>query len=89
MPEDLPTPSHGRLPLSPKSLRHRSRQSRGRYCVSSDELRWGAWLLTEMEMTDGLQQSFPLGQSLLLIPLALEGHTGAHPQGFAKVAIAG
>ena len=31
-----------------------------------------AWLLT-MGMTDGLQQSFPLSQSLLLIPLALGG----------------
>jgi hypothetical protein len=30
-----------------------------------------------MAMTYGLQQSFPFGQSLLLIPLALEGHTGA------------
>ena len=40
-------------------------------------------------MTDGLQQSFPLSQSPLLIPLALEGHTGAPPQGCAKVAIAG
>ena len=36
-----------------------------------------------------LQQSFPLSQSLLLIPLALEGHTGADPHGCTKVAIAG
>ena len=42
-----------------------------------------------MGMTDGLQQNFPFGQSLLLIPLALEGHTGARPQGYAKVTIAG
>ena len=49
----------------------------------------GAWLLTEMGMTDGLQQSFPLSQSLLLIPLALEGHAGARPQRYAKIAIAG
>ena len=49
----------------------------------------GACLLTETLMTDCLEQSFPLSQSLLLIPLALEGHTGARPQGFAKVAIAG
>jgi hypothetical protein len=34
-------------------------------------------LLTEIRMTDSLQQSFPLSQSLLLIPLALEGRTGA------------
>ena len=39
----------------------------------------GAWLLTEMGMTDGLQQSFPFGQSRLLIPLTREGHTGARP----------
>ena len=40
-------------------------------------------------MTDGLQQSFPLSQSPLFMPLALEGHTGARAQSFAKVAIAG
>ena len=49
----------------------------------------GAWLLSEMGMTDGLQQSFPLSQSPLFMPLALEGHTGARAQSFAKVAIAG
>ena len=42
-----------------------------------------------MGMTDGLQQSFPLSQSPLFIPLALEGHAGARPEGFAKVTIAG
>jgi hypothetical protein len=30
-----------------------------------------------MVMTDGLQQSFLLSHSLLLIPLTLEGHAGA------------
>ena len=30
---------------------------------------------------------FPLSQGLLLIPLALEGHTGARPHGCRKVAI--
>ena len=30
-------------------------------------------------MAYGLDQSFPLSHSLLLIPLALEGHTGAGP----------
>ena len=49
----------------------------------------GAWWLTEMGMTHGLQQGFPLSQSLLLIPLALEGHAGAGPHGCTKVAIAG
>jgi hypothetical protein len=48
----------------------------------------GAWLLTEVRMTDGLQQSFPLSQSPLFIPLALEGHTCAGAQGCAKGAIA-
>ena len=47
-----------------------------------------AWWPTGMG-THGLQQSFPLSQSLLLIPLTFEGHTGAGPQGYAKVAIAG
>ena len=32
---------------------------------------------------------FPLSQGLLLIPLALEGHTGARPHGCRKVAIVG
>ena len=41
-----------------------------------------------MGKTHDLQQSFPLSQSLLLIPLALEGHTGARPHGCRKVAIA-
>ena len=54
-------------------------------------MRWplDARLLTAMGMTHDLQQSFPLSQSLLLIPLALESHTGAGAQGCTKVAIAG
>ena len=40
-------------------------------------------------MTDRLQQSFPLNESLVLIPLALEGYTGAGRKGCADVAIAG
>ena len=54
-------------------------------------MRWplDARLLTAMGMTHDLQQSFPLSQSLLLIPLALEGHMGASPHGCRKVAIAG
>jgi hypothetical protein len=48
-----------------------------------------ACLLTEMGMTDGLQQSFPLSHSLLLIPLTFEGYTGARSKGCRKVAIAG
>ena len=40
-------------------------------------------------MTDGLQQSFPVSESLFFIPLALEGHTGAVAHGCRKVAIAG
>ena len=40
-------------------------------------------------MIDSLEQSFPLSNSLLLIPLALEGRTGVRPQGYTKVVIAG
>ena len=54
-------------------------------------MRWpvDARLLTAMGKTHDLQQSFPLSQGLLLIPLALEGHTGARPHGCRKVAIVG
>ena len=43
-----------------------------------------AWLLA-----DAAQHCLPLSQSLLLIPLALKGYTGARPQRCTKVAIAG
>ena len=44
-------------------------------------MRWplDASLLTALGMTHDLQQTFPLSQSLLLIPLALERHAGACP----------
>ena len=35
------------------------------------------------------QQRLPFSECLLLIPLALEGHTGARPHGCRKVTIAG
>jgi hypothetical protein len=49
-------------------------------------MRWplDARLLTAIRMTDGLQQSFPLSQSPILIPLALEGDTGAGPPWIRK-----
>ena len=40
-------------------------------------------------MIDSLEQSFPLSNSLLLIPLALEGRTSVRPQRYTKVVIAG
>ena len=40
-------------------------------------------------LADAMQQRLPFSESLLLIPLALEGQAGARPQGCAKVSIAG
>ena len=34
-------------------------------------------------------QRLPFSECLILIPLALEGHAGARPHGYIKVAIAG
>jgi hypothetical protein len=85
------TPAHWGGPglgLSWRWLPHQQQRSQPLHSISSHRFNpSGAWLLTEMGMTNGLQQRFPLSQSLLLIPLTLEGYAGALSSRLASSAI--